>query len=214
MKIFILGVAIAALALPQTSGITTQQARDCAQNFVGNNNTGTVTCYNVDKKLADQIGQLVSASKRDGRTLKEISDKIDTLLKELRNASPGPNVVSYNQQGGITAAQVTINQGPSRQPPRRIPRDKWDELKAILSHESASVRVSALERDNEAYRFAQDWHELLKDSGWTMLDEQVRIFIPVGPFDPGILVRLYGQPLTQPSQVFDVPYASPAGVIA
>lgn len=136
-------------------------------NFVGNNNTGTVTCYNVDKKLADQIGQLVSASKRDGKTLKAISDKIDALFKELQNAAQ--NVVSYNQQGGITAAQVTINQGPSRQPPRRIPREKWDELKAILSHEPASVRVSALERNNEAYRFAQDWHELHKDSGWTML---------------------------------------------
>lgn len=38
--------------------------------------------------------------------------------------------------------------------------------------------------------------------------------MPIGFFGLGIQVRLYGQPLTQPNEVFNVPYASPAGVIA
>jgi hypothetical protein len=65
----------------QSTGTASAQGSCNAVN-TGNNGNVTVTCSNVDKKLADQIGQLVNASKRDGKMLKEISDKLDVLLKE------------------------------------------------------------------------------------------------------------------------------------
>jgi hypothetical protein len=106
----------AALAAAQTRPTTAQQATNCAQNFAGSNNTGTVTCYNVDKKLADQINQLVGASKRDGKTLKDISDKIEALLKELQNPPPtitmqAPNGINIGPGAIVPNPQVN-NFGP------------------------------------------------------------------------------------------------------
>jgi len=114
MKLVILVVMLTVLAFGQSSGTASQQAKDCSQNFIGNNNTGTITCYNVDKKLAEQVAQLVSASKRDGKTLKDISDKVQLLLTEIQSRSSATNVFSFNQQGGITAGQVNIVQGAVR----------------------------------------------------------------------------------------------------
>ena len=65
----------------QSTGVASTQGSCNAVN-TGSNGNVTVTCSNVDKKLAEQIGQLVNASKRDGKMLKEISDKLDILLKE------------------------------------------------------------------------------------------------------------------------------------
>src|ERR1700686_5007839 len=104
MKLAALAVGMGMVAFPQSKGTTSQQAKDCAQNFIGNNNTGTITCYNVDKKLAEQIGQLVVASKRDGKTLRDISDKMDMLLRELQNQN---NITAITQQ-----APNGINIGP------------------------------------------------------------------------------------------------------
>jgi hypothetical protein len=47
-------------------------------------------------------------SRRDGKTLKDISEKLGIFLKELHGPSTTTNVTSINQQGGITAGQVTI----------------------------------------------------------------------------------------------------------
>jgi hypothetical protein len=59
----------------------------CSPVLTGDGNTVTLTCYNVDRKLADQIGQLVADSKRDDRSLKEISKKLDALFTEVRDAN-------------------------------------------------------------------------------------------------------------------------------
>jgi len=124
MKSILLSIiAAAVVAFPQTKspsqskGTPAQQAKDCALNISGTNNTGTVTCYNVDKQLAWQIGQLVTASKHDGKTLKEISNKLDVLLSELNGQGihiegVSESVFSINQQSGITAGQVNIT-GPT-----------------------------------------------------------------------------------------------------
>ena len=123
-------------------------------------------------------------------------------------------VASFGQTGGVTAGQYIVNQDPSQEPPRRIPRDKWTPLKEVLGKWPGRVSVSAVQGNNEAHRFAQDWYDLLKESGWTMLDEKVRVFISVGPLDPGILFRMHGAQLTVPNEAFQVPTESPAGAVS
>ena len=122
-------------------------------------------------------------------------------------------VASFGQTGGVTAGQYVVNQDPTQEPPRRIPRDKWNDLKGIVSKWPGRVKVSAIQGNNEAYRFAQDWYDLLQESGWAMLDKNVRVFISLGPLDPGILFRLRGEPLTKPNEEFQVPTDSPAGAV-
>ena len=109
MKTAVAILVTCGILIAQTKTGNTQTARDCVVNIQGNSDTGSVTCLGVDKKLADQIGQLVAASKRDGKTLKEISDKVGEVLKALDASTPSTSVLSINQQGGITAAQVNIN---------------------------------------------------------------------------------------------------------
>jgi len=68
---------------------TTGQAETngfCSPAITGSDNTVTITCSKIDKKLAEQIGQLVAESKRDGKALRDISDKLDILLKEHDDA--------------------------------------------------------------------------------------------------------------------------------
>jgi hypothetical protein len=116
MKLFIAVFTgcFAAVCQSQSTGSATARGT-CNSVNTGNGNIVNQTCYGIDKKLADQFNELVSASKRDAKTLKDLLDKIDVLLKELPNP-PLTSVTSINQQGGITAGQVTITQG---QPPDR-----------------------------------------------------------------------------------------------
>ena len=153
MKFAALALLMATSAFPQSAGATSQQAKDCAQNFIGNNNTGTVTCTGVDKKLTDLIGQLVSASKRDGKTLKNISDKLEALLKELQNQTPTISITSFNQQGGITAGQVNIN------PPIRrlqlLPDQEDAVAVAMASFEGQSINVQVRTITSDSHAFGQ-----------------------------------------------------------
>jgi hypothetical protein len=112
MKLAALAVVMGMVAFPQSKGTISQQAKDCAQNFIGNNNTGTITCYNVDKNLAEQISQLIVASKRDGKTLRDISDKMETLLRDLHNQN---NITTINQQApnGINIGPGAVAQNPT-----------------------------------------------------------------------------------------------------
>jgi hypothetical protein len=99
------------VAVAQSTGAASSQGTCSAAN-TGNNSTVTVTCHNVDKKLADLIGQLVTASKRDGKTLKDISEKLDALLDEIQSQQTTTTVISINQQGGVTAGIININALP------------------------------------------------------------------------------------------------------
>jgi hypothetical protein len=76
-----------AVGWAQSTGPTSTQGKCNASNS-GDNSTVTVTCFNVDKKLADQIGLLVANSSRDETTLKNISDGITAILRGIEPADP------------------------------------------------------------------------------------------------------------------------------
>lgn len=108
--------SLSAFGQAQTTGAASAQGTCNAVN-TGNSSTVTVTCTSVDKKLADQIGQLVAASNRDGKTLKEISNKVEVLLKELQGQSTiglvqqAPNGINIGP-GAIVPNPQVINTGP------------------------------------------------------------------------------------------------------
>jgi hypothetical protein len=202
MKLFIVGFAVSVLAFSQTKEPTTQQAKDCAQNFVGNNNTGTITCYNVDKKLVEQIGQLVAASKRDGKTLKDISDKIDTLLKELTQ----PSIIIQSAPEGInsvvTGGNPTINNtvvNPHVNP-RHIPLEKQSQCADVLAGHHGSVQIMAIQ-SVEAYQFAADWYGVFKAAEWEILEDRVATLMVVGEPQSGVLLGLRGEPVAPNSRI-------------
>jgi hypothetical protein len=126
MKLISLLMVGALLLFGQDKGNATQQATNCSQNFGpgSRNNTGRITCYGVDKKLAAEISEIIATSKRDGKTLKDLSDKIEIVLREFQNSQSnttviqqapnginiGPGANALNAQvNNITAAQLNIN---------------------------------------------------------------------------------------------------------
>lgn len=121
MKSIILFLGATVFLLAQDKGGTVQQATNCSQNFgpQSRNNTGSITCYSIDKKLADQISQIVATSKRGAQALKDISDGVETLLERLNQPviqqapngiNIGPGAFAPNAQvNNITATQLNIN---------------------------------------------------------------------------------------------------------
>jgi hypothetical protein len=114
------------------------------------------------------------------------------LLGEVHNQ---PSVTSFNQQGGITAGQVTIQQGQPVLPPRRISAESKPEIIRILSEKSGKVRVSAITGDPESFDFAQDWFDVLKAAKWEMADQIVRAFIISGRPWTGVNLQIHGTPV-------------------
>jgi hypothetical protein len=209
MKLLIVLLAGCAIGQAQQSGPSA--TGKCNAVNTGANGTVTVTCYGVDKKLADQIGQLVVASKHDDRTLKDISGKIDAVLKEFLNPSM-TSVISINQTGGITAGQLTIN-GDPRPVPGRFPEARKRELIAFLAEKRGKVSVAAIMNDGEAFEFAQDWYDVLKSAGWEMQDEAVRSFMIGGGRPWSIQVEIYGSPVPKGDKV-TIPSDSAVGRLA
>src|ERR1017187_5476933 len=150
------------LVFSQANMPIAQKSGDCSINIIGNSNTGTVTCDNVDKKLAEQIRQLVIASRRDGKTLKDISDKLDVLLKDLQQR-PTISVTSFNQQGGITAAQVTIN------PPLKkleLIMERWLPVSSSLApFKGTSLLIDVKNLTGETHAFGQSLRVALLIAG-------------------------------------------------
>jgi hypothetical protein len=115
MKVLILAIAATLSAFSQSKVITPGQATDCNRMVVGSRAKGTVsmTCRNIDAKLADVISQLVTESRQG----KDIAGKLDALLAELRNPPPPPpppptSVFSVTQQGGIADGTIEVNGAP------------------------------------------------------------------------------------------------------
>lgn len=112
MNAALVGFGVILLAISQSQG-PSQKAGNCSVNISGGSNTASVTCNNVDRRLAQQIRDLLNGVGRNEKATKELSIKLDLLLKsgQVRiDQGPG-SAASFNQSGGITAGQVTIT-GP------------------------------------------------------------------------------------------------------
>ncbi|MFZ1087204.1 MAG: hypothetical protein WAN35_19750 [Terracidiphilus sp.] len=89
MKFFVILTLMMAMSCfgQSTSSGQAETKGLCSPALTGSGNIVTLTCYNVDRKLADQIGKLVASSKQDNKTLQEISEKLDAILAEIRDAN-------------------------------------------------------------------------------------------------------------------------------
>ena len=138
------------LALAQVKAPINQQAGDCALNLVaGSGNSVSLVCNNVDPKVAEQVQAILNSTQRNEKATKDLHHKLDLLLKQILK------------------------------PPRRIPADKRAEIVATLARTPAKITVPAIQQNAEAYQFAQDWYDVFKAAGWTMMDDMVRVFLCV-----------------------------------
>ncbi len=205
MKLLIATLMLCPYAAAQDTGSATVQGT-CNATNTGNSSTVTVTCYNVDKRLADRISQLVAASKRDGKTLKDISDKLDQLLKQATGEPPSGSI-NQNNSGGINVQQGTTGRNSPiiNSPitigdlPKTIEPHDMEVLKAFFrsAPNKGKIMMSA-DQFSGTQPLPSDFYDALKGGGWNMVETGVSQIIGFGPPGrrfQGAIVTVKGEPL-------------------
>src|SRR5688572_7184696 len=166
----ILVLLLGSMAFAQAKPAPSQQAGDCAMNITGSGNTASINCTNIDPKLAEQVRALVSSAQRNEKAAKEISEKLDAILKEVRKQRPAA---------------------------RRIPPERRAEIVSVLARAPARISFAAVHENEEAYQFAQDLLDVFKAAGWTITAEGVvNTFIGAGKPQRGIRLSMHGEPVS------------------
>jgi hypothetical protein len=135
----------------------------------------------------------------------KIIEGIPEVLNKILSNQLDINLV-MDKLDEIAKAVEKIRTPPPR---RRIQPEDRTEIIRILSEKAGTVSVNAIADDSEAYRFAQDWYDVLKDAHWKMQDPVVRTIIIEGPPFSGVIMRIHGQPTGTP--IVSIPQNSPGG---
>jgi hypothetical protein len=83
------------VAFPAFSQSTTQENQrggDCSVNITGNGNTASLMCTSVDAKLAKQVRAILNGTRRNESAVKEMSEKLDRILKQMDKETIPPQV--------------------------------------------------------------------------------------------------------------------------
>ena len=83
------------VAFPAFSQSTTQENQrggDCSVNITGNDNTASLVCTGVDVKLAAQVRAILNGTRRNESAVKEMSEKLDRILKQMDKEAIPPLV--------------------------------------------------------------------------------------------------------------------------
>jgi hypothetical protein len=118
---------------------------------------------NSNQDLAKLLDSILHKEISPKQTFKKQSSK-SIPQKDKSHISVGSNnVVSINQQGGVTAGTVNINSSV----PRLIPKDKYELLKTDISqHPNEGIDINCLLSDEETFIFASQLKTLFQSSGW------------------------------------------------
>jgi hypothetical protein len=151
------------------------------------------------------------ASEKETEAASAEARKANESLSKLINQRSHETNTAIVKLGTDTETSIkAISTGP---PPRRIPAEKRDELIQYLAGRPAKVKISAIANDLEAYRFAQDWFEVLKAAKWTIDGDRIATFIISGQPQTGVVASMRGEPVGA-NEIFQVPNTEPAAYLA
>jgi hypothetical protein len=192
----------------QTVASQAETKGTCSPANTGNNNTFNITCQGISIEQGRQFLSILNRISMDQIPTKEVLTDLEEIKTRLSRIQGAP-LIAQHSEGANSPNTVNINQ---RLPGRRIPPDKIPEIRDLLKQHPAKIRVSAVINNGEAYLFAQDWYDVLKASGWEMLDDHVLGFLEAGAPIWGIMIKLHGVGV-KPNEPFMVPRSSPAAAL-
>lgn len=139
MVLGLLGLC-ASQGLSQKAPAIGQSADNCAVNIAGTGNTASLICKGIDPKLAEQVRAILNGTRRNAAATKEISEKLDLILRQLVLAPPdvalrfvyskSPALVGVNRSD-VAAKEVSYGvilwnlDLPDRIDPLPIPTEKF-----------------------------------------------------------------------------------------
>lgn len=160
-----------------------------------------------------------------GVSKKQVPVKRNVKRAVAKIAAPPPGLadkpaqIIQNAPGGInsivTGGNPTINNTivNPRPAPRRIPAEKQAEMIEILKRHHGSVRIMAIQHNDEAYQFAKDWFSLFVEADWEIIEKRVAVFWHIGEPAPGVLLKVHGETLA-PGGVVEILRRSPEGAVS
>lgn len=110
--LIVLGLTLSlstSLSFSQAKASVVQQGGDCSVSISGNNNTASLICSGVDPKLAEQVRAILNGTRRSQSAAKEISEKLDQILKQI-NKEAAPPTVGLRFVYPKSPALIVVNQ--------------------------------------------------------------------------------------------------------
>jgi hypothetical protein len=107
---------------------------------------------------------------------------------------PSPSI-TQNCPGGICAGgnisgnPTIINPSPIQ---RHLLPEFITETSACLSQKKGTVNIGTIAGNVEAWKYAQDWYAMFHAAGWTIKDNVIHTFIPVGGMASGTTGSILG----------------------
>jgi hypothetical protein len=155
-------IAVPCWSQATTTGKATTSG-SCSPANTGSGNSFIMKCGIGQKQGQEMLNILnkILANKLD-------TNLVMTKLDEIQKAMNGrPNVSAPNgiAIGGGTVSNPTVNNFVP--PARRLSEEQREILVSCLKTVPGKFTVSAIANSGEAYRYAQDWSEVLSSAGWT-----------------------------------------------
>jgi hypothetical protein len=149
-----------------------------------------------ERKAKDELARLISKSSTETNTaILKLGSQTDASIKAM----------------GTQTQESLKAISPLATPPRRIPTENRNEIIRFLSVTPATASIGVIGQDAEAYRFAEDWSEVLTSAGWKV--EGINTIMLSGAPLVGMTVGFHGEPVAE-NQVFSVSTTEPAGKLA
>lgn len=193
MKILvILELGLASLAFSQAKAPVGQQAGDCSLNITGNSNSASLVCNGLDPKLAEQVRAILNGTRRNEKAAKEISQKLDLILKEIdrqtlhiEQHSEGPN------------SPNTVNIVPV--PPQRSLSD--EQKQRLLEELKKGPRYEFIARHSpnlESQNYEEQISSVLIKAGWIRARTPFKI---IERDAPGIFISVHKMETAPPGAI-------------
>jgi hypothetical protein len=180
MKILLSTVLVfvtSAFAQQSAPAIKAESSGECSPNILANQGKVQFTCNtsmdkDTAKKLASLLSQLLRKEGNSANTVEEINRKVDELLDFVKKQTPVP---------------------------RRIPSQAKTELIDCLKKKPGRFSIGAIADNGEAYRFAEDWHEVFISAGWQIehKDIPIQIFMIGGGTWSGVQYKVHDSSTVQ-----------------
>jgi len=202
MGVGLLGVALTGWVAQRSSNAQDRANEKIGQAATAATNANTAATNANNSALAAQND--VKNARDEARTAKdELSRLINKKSKETTTA-----ILKLSTETESSFKAI----GTLAPPPRRIPPEHRTEIIRYLATKPSKARIEAIASDVEAYRFAQDWYEVLKAAGWSIEEDRIMTFISSGQPLQGVNLKFHGVPFA-PNEMGQAPTAEPIGYV-
>jgi hypothetical protein len=155
-------IAVPCWSQTTTTGKATTSG-SCSPANTGSNNTFTIKC-GIGQKQGQQMLDILNKILANKLDSEQVMAKLDEIQKAM-NSRPNVSAPNGIAIGGGTVSNPTVNNFVP--PARRLSEEQREILVSCLKTTPGKFTVAAIANNGEAYRYAQDWSEVLSSAGWT-----------------------------------------------